>query len=436
MIWHTPTFSWSRYTTGPLSLKGKDWLDRLSGGAFEEITPVRDTVESGLIAGDHQADVRFTDAKNLHGRTMVFGLRLDQHKVPSGRRDVLIAERLEPILQDSETGHATRGQKREAAEAVDRDLNEAIGQGRFRKTQVFNVWYRPDDRVLLFSGSSEAAEAALRGLMQSALGVELGPLCTAGVMAETVLSDKRLTPGEALGDTFRLLPASYAQAPQGAEGSVASGGTYDNPSIPWAKTLRELYDWLGCEWLIFLWYLSEIDLSNATERDLALLAQVMGDDVFRPLDRMKLQCPWGIRGKTVLESSSVASTQEAGDGLALGRWPRSMSLGVELDKPLDGFTLEISPENWRVSSVRMAPLEDDERPETRYAERNQRLDRVRQLDDALCQSLMQFVLIRTASDWAQRLQSVREWVLKRIGIDPQELAPAVVGQIGKGGGNG
>ncbi|MEO0588291.1 MAG: hypothetical protein AAF078_11710, partial [Planctomycetota bacterium] len=147
-----------------------------------------DEVEAGFVTGVHLLDAEFDYDKNGFGDALLFGLRIDTHRVPSDVKKAYEAIHRGAADAASPTGYASKAERREAAELAQRELRDNLAKGMYRRSKMVDVlWDLRRGQVLCGSASDSVLEQLAR-LMNDAFAVDMVPI-SAGALAGKWLRD-------------------------------------------------------------------------------------------------------------------------------------------------------------------------------------------------------------------------------------------------------
>jgi len=373
-------------------------LEALAGGQLRpggvgEPPPV----EFGWCGGRHVYDGAFGAEHNVFGRALLFGLRVDANKVPAEIRRAYRAMAEAGYAADSGTGFLSRREKTAAKEEAEERCRSELAEGRYRRSKMVEVLWDLERSVVLAPAFSDAATTGLRDLFHSTFDLKLQPLSSGG-LAFDVLSSRGL-----MREYEDLQPSAFTPPPAGAidpDQPESADGT--RPSVPWAHVTPEASDFIGNEFLLWLWWRCERDegvVDTAEAGSVALAVE-------RSLD---MQCAWDATGKQSLTADGVARAPEARVGLKNGKWPRKAGLIVAAGG--EQFELTLQADRFILTGVKVEKPEEDIGSPRELVEH--RLGQVRTLDEALVGVYDAFLRERTASGWTTRRDRIGAWMRGR-----------------------
>ena len=388
-------------------------LSILKSGAFvEQELGVPDTMELGFTTGEHLFDTQFTFEKNGFGPAgswLLFAVRIDTHQPPSEVKQAYRKMNEAAAASASPTGFASKREKRDAKESADRQLNEDLAAGKFRRSKTVPLLWDLSGKRLYCGSSSVKVIDAVAGLMQEHFSVELRYL-SAGVMAgqamRTLGRDRDYE--DLIPNAFTDPPSEFSRSGEDEEGDY-SGEDRSVPRVPWIKKAIDLKDYLGNEWLIWLWWLSEtsegrIDIAGDSKLNIEKAEAYLTID-----QALDMHCAWDTLGTQALRGDGPTRLREAGDALATGKWPRK--LGLILTDGEHQWQLTLQGDRLAVSSAALPEIEDAQHPRELLDGRLDRTMRLAQLVEAM---FLTFVKLRCSGKWNETRQQMRTWIQKRL----------------------
>lgn len=383
----------------------QDLLDQLAKNAFADTpigAPAPGSIESGWTAGEHLFDQQFTFEKNVFGSMLFFALRLDTHKVPSDLKNAYHKIHEQALAAQNPSGFATRDQKRQAKDEADAQVHNDLAQGKFRRSKHVELLWDLADGSLYCSATGTRVIEQLAARFRASFDLSLEYQSAGRLAADIMQQNKRLR------DFEDLRPSPFTSAPDAAhpEADSADRGPIDTsiPSVPWTASGTDLKDFLGNEFLLWLWHHTlhhEGEVQIATEHGKRPVA-VMLD---RSLD---MDCAWGVTGKQSLRGSGPTQMKEAREALRQGKWPRKAGMIVS-----DGdsqWELILQTDHWQVGSALLPEIEKADTPRQLI---EQRFDHLRLLARTLDGLYQTFLQGRTGSAWPISREAIRDWIASR-----------------------
>jgi len=357
-------------------------------------------LQAGFVAGRHLLDEAFDHAVCGFGPLLLAGLRIDINRMPAELRRAYRAIEESARAASSSTGFLSRAERRLAREEADRRCEAELAEGLHRRSRMLPILWDVPKGLLLAPISGERIEQAMRDLFQNALELRMQGR-SAGALAWDLLADRGL--GNALDDTR---PTAFTVAPtdRGAERSSAEAG--GQPDVPWAQSGPEPKDFLGNEFLLWLWCITETG-EGLIETPAASAGGV--GEVAVVIDRsLELDCAWGITGRTSLRGEAPTRRAEATKALQHGKWLRRCGLIVAAGG--QQWQLDLQGDRFAVSSAILPPIE---KAETQREETEQRLALTLELDRVLVALYETFLRVRVSSDWLLWQERIGDWIAAR-----------------------
>lgn len=341
---------------------------------------VPEPVEYGWSGGRHVLDNSFSFQHNVFNDCLFFALRIDTNKVPGDLKKAYQLIEEEAAAKDNPSGFVSKKQKKEAKDTVTKRIEDDLRSGRFRKSKLVQIlWDIPNQMLYSQLGSSD--QEKLLELFTRTFGFELQPL-SAGSIALRVLEPK----GKRR-DYEDLKPTRFVIGP---------GGESQWPDYPWVMKGSEPKDFLGNEFLLWLWHEADaksgvISLGDAN-------ATIMFD---KSLD---LDCAYGESGKDSLRGTGPSRMPEAMDALRSGKVPRKA--GLIIDAHGSQYSLTLAAEQLAIAGLQMPEVEDADSPRTLFEERITQLrDFVKSMDE-----LYEAFLNTRLGAWEPVRSAVRKWL--------------------------
>jgi hypothetical protein len=354
---------------------------------------IPEDVEYGWSGGRHILDGNFTFENNVYADTIAFGLRIDTNKVPGDLKKAWKIMEEEAAAASNPSGFISKLQKKDARDIVRRKIEEELRSGRFRRSRLVPILWDLAAQTLYcpISGSSQEK---LMELFERTFGVTLQPM-SAGSSALRMLE-----PEGRRRDYEDLRPTRFV---------MGSDGESQYPEYPWIAKGPEPKDFLGNEFLLWLWH--EADSRDGT------IETAGGSDVTIFIDRsLDLDCAYGQTGKDSLRGDGPSRMPEAKDGLRTGKVPRKA--GITLDSRGQQFTFNFNPEQMSFGSTKLPEVEEAETPRVLFEERISHLRDFCKAVDALYDT---FLKLRASGTWEGHTSGIRRWIMQ----SPKPIAVAV-----------
>lgn len=360
-----------------------------------------DEVEAGFTTGLHLFDTQFDYSKNGYGHLAHFALRMDTHKVPG---DVKKAYKVMNELSAAEgnpTGFASKSEKREAAETTKEQLREELASGKYRKSKIVPLLWDLKTQTLYCGANGTTVIEHLSRLMRQAFAVDLLNL-SAGVLAgELIKAEGRSRDYEDLQPSaFTKPPADMRPADDEGNPPAVHG---DQPTLPWIAKSVDLKDYLGNEFLMWLWWNGEREGATGG------VQTANGGEVFVALDQaLDMDCAWEMTGKQTLRGDAPTRLPEAGDALKTGKWPRKVGL-IVADNEYQ-WQLNLQGDQMTVGAAQLPEFDDASTPRE-VAER--RFDLVTQMSATLDALYDTFLDKRAGGQWKGTREKIATWIKTR-----------------------
>ncbi len=357
-------------------------LDRLTDRqAGRQRIAAADGVETGWTAGDHILDTEFGLAKNIINDTLHFELRVDVDKLPGDLLRAYYAVELKALTANNPSGFPSSRQKREAKEIARDRLEEESKDGRFRRRKCFPVlWDRLTNEVM-FGATSLTNVDRLCSLFEQTFQLEL----------ECMTAGRRAYQLAELNQRTRVVDDS-------APSAFVPGTTPEE--VAWIAD-ESSRDFLGNEFLLWLWYVTEAESDTITLADNSEVAVMLARS-------LTLECPRGQTGHETISHEGPTRLPEARRAIQSGKLPRKV--GLTLVRHDQQYELAIHAETLAVGSAKLPNL-PDEVTDAR-AKLDERATQVRSLVETLDLLYDAFGKKRFGKEWQAELGGMQTW-LKR-----------------------
>jgi hypothetical protein len=376
------TFECFRINGAPPDHFGTQHVEILKRFAISQTeTSSLDQAAVGFLAGGHLLDLDFDLEKNVIGDALHCGVRIDSNPIPAAVRKAWLQMELAALGADNPGGKPTKAQRQEAKDAVAARCEEEAQSGRFRRMQQFPVLWDARDGLLCFGGSSPTASDLCCDLFIRAFDLELERL-TAGRRAQewAAAAKRRKALEEVVPSAFRG-PAATAD-------------------IAWHNHEAGNFDFLGNEFLMWLWWYWE------TESDTLTLAD--DSEVTGMLARtLSLQCPRDESGKETITAEAPVRLPEAAQAIRSGKLPRKS--GLTLVRHGAQYDLVLQAETFAISGAKIQAAENEETADGRGILED-RIESFRGLQETLDLLYGAFCERRIGKSWPGELEKVRRWL--------------------------
>lgn len=348
---------------------------------------------AGWCAGRHVFDVSFDADTMLFGRHLLLGMRLDTNRVPGELKRAYRAMAESAFTLNSPTGVLSRSERQAAKEEAEARCRQELAEGRHRASKLVPVWWDLDRQLLFAPCFSDASVSALNTLLFDSFGASL-EVCSAGAIAHDWLSVKGLSR-----DYDDVRPSRFTPPPPHARSE--DGRDLTTPAVPWAFAGPEPKDFLGNEFLIWLWWMIEAEegLIDTGEGEIAVVIDAMLD----------MDCAWDAAGKQSLRADGPTRLPEARKGLEFGKWPRKA--GLLLSHRGEQWSLALQADRFLATGVKLPRPEGKEAPTSLREEIEQRLVSLEGVDRALLALYHAFLRRRfDAGSWNAERERLSRWI--------------------------
>ncbi len=365
---------------------------------------------SGWIAGRHLLDLWFGYEANAFGGCLLASMRTDTAKVPAGLLRAYRALALDEAAGiggrsraaanaggagAGEPRRVTRADRLDAKDRADRRGQEELSQGLWRRIAERPVLWDLALGTIWSPVGSDAAFEQLNTLVDATFGCRIERQ-TAGRLAASILGARGRSR-----DFDDLLPSAFVPPPQAVatdeDGAPRTIGA--NPDVPWA-TIHPA-DWLGNEFLLWLWW--------ASERQEGMVDTEDGEVAFVLERSLDLSCAWGVSGESTVRGDAPTRTPEAARALLSGKWPRKVGMTLSAQGRAYRFALQAD----RMECAGLALPKPEEPPSSERVAIEQRIDSFLTFDRAMVSLYAAFLTQRTADSWAAQRDAMRTWMHER-----------------------
>jgi len=396
MSFHRGRVTWCKYFLsgdGPKTVDDTLLAILADHGFRETEVGAPDEVEAGFVTGDHLFDAQFTYEKCGFGpgsNLVLFAMRIDTHKVPPEVKHAYRKQNELAAASQNPSGFASKAQKRDARDAAERQLHDDLAAGKFRNSRMVALLWDLSARVIYCGSSAQTAQEQLARLMRDGFGLEL-QYASAGISAAHHL--RSVGRGR---DYEDLQPTPFTPPPP--EIGDVENATF--PVVPWVAKSVDLKDFLGNEFLLWLWWKTE---ENEGE------IPVAGNNCFVVIDKtLDMDCAWDALGKMSLRGNGPARFAEAGEALATGKWPRK--IGLVLSDGEFQWELTLQGDRMAVSGVKLPSIDAVNSDRELIEARLLHVQTLARLLDGLYAA---FLADRTGAPWPTMRTTVRQWIAAR-----------------------
>jgi hypothetical protein len=362
-------------------------LERLAAHAIgKQAVASPDGVEVGWTAGDHILDTQFDLAKNIVNETLSFCLRVDQQKIPADLLRAYTCAELQAAAASSPSGRPSARQKREARDLARERLEEEARDGRFLRRKAYPVLWDALSNELFVGTTAMTVVDRLHTHFQQTFGLTFEPL-TAGRLAFHLAELRQQTRG-----VDDAAPAAFV--PGVTPGEMA-----------WVPD-EASRDFLGNEFLLWLWYTLDSDSDTIVLADRSEVAVMLART-------LTLECPRAQTGKETIQSDGPTRLPEVRRAIQAGKLPRRV--GLILTRHDQQYELTLQAETLAVSGAKLpAPESSDERVRL-----EERVGLLRGFVETLDLLYDAFGRVRLSEGWPKELAKVQKWLQRE---EPRRLA--------------
>jgi hypothetical protein len=373
------TFERFRILAPEVRMFAPEHLERMQELTAGEYQPnAEDQVHLGFLGGAHLFDQTFELEKNVFNDALHFAMRVDTNQVPSAIRKAWMQMELAAIMAENPHRKPTKREKEEAREAVEQRAEAEVASGKYlRMSQVPALWDAPSS-MMYFGASSASACGSFADLMSYAFDMELDRISSGYLAGQWAQAHGTTT---AL-DNVR--PTIFHPEHTGGDAT-------------WANTDATHPDFLGNEFLLWLWHTLEHDsdtikLSDDTD------ATVMFSK------SLSLECPAGISGRETISAEIPTRLPEALEAIRSGKMPRKA--GLTMVRLGQQYELTLQAESFSVCGAKVQKDEDAQGREVFES----RIEAVRQLSETIDLLFEAFCRVRLSSGWEEQVQRISQWV--------------------------
>lgn len=371
------TFQRFWITKDPTPALGPDHVKKLEKFRIGKLeTVATDEPIVGFIAGAHLLDTKFAVEKNILGDALHFGVRIDTDQIPAAVKNAWLQMELLPLTVDNPGGKPTKSQREEAKEMVEARCAEEAATGKFRRmSQVSVLWDASNEEIYVGSTSPSASEVVV-GLLERAFEIEVEPV-TSGRLALNYATEY-----EQVDDLFSISPSVFVPDQEAG--------------VMWWNGMANNYDYLGNEFLLWLWWNLETNGDTIALHDESEVTGMFART-------LTLDCPKGEFGKETISALSPVALPEAVLAIQSGKLPRKA--GLTLVRHEEQYDLTIQAETFSIGSGKITALGDagDVDVHDRIKSIQDFSETIDLLFDAFCER-------RIGKNWKAELKNIQEWL--------------------------
>lgn len=373
------TFSRFRIINDPTGGFGEEHLDLLSKHKIKATgRNLYEQPSVGFLGGAHILDTKFDFEKNIIGEALHFGVRIDSCQIPGPVKRAWTHIELSGIMKDNPGSRPSKIQREEAKAAVEALCAEESKKGNYKKMAVIPILWDSTSDTLFVGNTSEKTVDCCLDFLNHAFGLEFSKI-TSGKLALEFAADS----ADTIAAVYDAVPAPL---------HPLSDGT-----VVWWNGMKDNYDFLGNEFLLWLWWNWEVNGETISLHD--------GSEVSGLFARsLSLDCPIGENGKETISSDSPVTLPEAVLAVRNGKLPRKA--GLTLVRNDQQYDLALQAETFSIGSARIKLLGTD----AVSTDPVDRIESIRQLAITLDLMFDEFCTARFSDDWASELPKIQSWL--------------------------
>lgn len=331
----------------------------------------------GFVGGAHLFDHAFDIDKNVIAESLHCSVRIDTNSIPSAIKKAWLQMELAALAAENSTGRPNKKQRQEAKESVQQRCDDEAASGKYRRMQHYPILWDLRNSQLFLAGSGNAVMGNVADLVERAFEIQLHRE-SAGSIAQDWAKNAGL-----LSDLLDIQPASF----------VPSTSYSD---VAWANEHSDKPDYLGNEFLMWLWWHGENvgdTITTASEQEITYMFA----------KTLTLECPIGEHGKETISSESPVQLAEAMQAVQTGKLPRKA--GLTLVSGGEQFDLVLQAESFAVSGAKIHIDDTDDG----YGV-DDRIESVRSLCGTVDGLFCEFLRRRVGEAWHGELEQIRGWL--------------------------
>jgi hypothetical protein len=306
-------------------------------------------------------------------------MRVDAQKIPADMLRAYYQIELEGRTAGNPSGKPSGRQKKDAKEAAVAKLEQEAKDGRFLKRKAVPVMWDAKTNELLVGTTAVTAIDQLYSLFEQTFGFGFEGL-TAGKLAYRLAEPRQQTRG-----VDDATPSAFVPGVTPRE-------------MAWIPD-EDSRDFLGNEFLLWLWYVTETDSDTIKAADDSEITVMLSRT-------LTLECPRGQTGHETITSEGPTRLPETRRAIQSGKLPRKT--GITLVRHDQQYDLTLQAETLSVGSAKMpAPEEDSGR-----ALLEGRVDQIRELIETLDLLYDAFGQVRCRDDWTKELAKMQKWLAR------------------------
>jgi hypothetical protein len=289
------------------------------------------------------------------------------------------------LLEKSGRDFLSKQERREAREAARDQAEREARDGRFNRMHQYQMLWDLERKQVFLAATSPGVVDRFGLLFKETFDRPLTAAC-AGELASRYAGKASL-----VGALEDIRPAQFVRPPEGLEPKTEDAPTDEARNR----------DYLGREWLTWLWYLArreEIEETPASDG---------GEAVIRFEKTMQMDCAYNVTGSVAVKSDDPSHMAESAAALASGKIP--LRAGLQIVYGNEAYACGLRADVMHFSSVMLPPPPPDaESPRVIFEER---IAHLRLFNDAVEASFEDFMKHRLSSRWPKLLSAIRAWIV-------------------------
>lgn len=385
------TFERFRIIKDPTNDFGEEHLEALkqhrigkSDGNLHEQSSI------GFTGGAHLLDTSFDFEKNILGDAMHFGIRIDSCSVPGPIKRAWMQIELAGIMADNLGGRPTKTQRQEAKDAVDERCAAEAKKGNFKRMGETSVLWDADTETVFLGGSSEKTNDACIELLERGFGLEFSRVAS-GKLALEYADEAGVNAEMFATDPTAFLPDEIAE-------------------VTWWNGMTDNYDYLGNEFLLWLWWKWETGSDTIALGDESEVTGMFART-------LSLDCPKGEFGKETISSECPVALPEAGMAIRMGKLPRKA--GLTLIRNGEQYDFNLQAETFVLGSAKISRPGDSS---TEMRDTLDRIESVRRMAETIDLLFEAFCERRIGKAWKRELPQISQWLQSDKALRKRKLA--------------
>lgn len=386
------TFSRYRISNDHTGEFGDEHLATLAEYAIgADKVDLAESAAMGFTAGEHLFDTQFALEKNIIGEALHFGIRTDSVAVPGPIKNAWMKIELAGIMGDKLGGRPSKAQREEAKAAVDARCDAEAKKGNYLRMSETSVLWDAATETIFISSNSEKANEGYLDLLTRAFGIEFTRVTSGRLAFEYADEAKKLD------DLYAITPTMFLPDTGSAE-------------IVWWNGMADNYDYLGNEFLLWLWWKWDTGIDTISLSDDSEVTGMFARS-------LSLDCPRAEHGKESISSESPVALPEAAMAIRMGKLPRKA--GLMLIRNGEQYDFNLQSETFGVGAGRISnPGGINDGPK----ELTDRIESIRQMADTLDFLFEQFCIQRIGKAWHKESKQLTEWLQSETKLRLQKAA--------------